>query len=394
MLDTHPYRFVAPVNDSAMWRVKTIFDSVGITMNGSNVGDITIYNPAVYRALLRKGTLGMGEAYMNGWWDVVGGPEKGIPAMVDKALRGDIRTKIHNFLILLTYLPQLLNLPRWRPFQIGEQHYDIGNELYGPMLGPTMAYTCGSWKPGVETLDAAQRAKFELTCEKLELEKGMRVLDVGGGWGSFAKYMAERYGVEVVVTTVSKAQFGYMNSRVRDALVTPRLQDWRDTPKEKFDRIVSLGSFEHFGRRNYKDFFRIMRQSLTSDGLFLLHTMGSPCTVRTGDPWIFKYVFPNSMLPSEEQIRNATGNLFFLKDWHQWPQDFYEKTFLAWYRNFSTAWESVEGGNYDERFRRMWEYYLLIMAGSFRAEHILLWQIILSPEDRTYNRRSDFGHRL
>jgi len=265
---------------------------------------------------------------------------------------------------------------RRRAFIVGEKHYDVGDDLFERMLDPRMIYSCGYW-PHAADLAAAQEHKLDLVCRKLGLERGMRVLDIGCGWGGAAQFAAERYGVEVTGITVSKHQAAAAAGRCKGLPVEIRLEDYRRL-QGRFDRIWSLGMFEHVGVRNYRTYLRTVRRLLAPDGLFLLHTIGSNVSVRTTDPWIEKYIFPNSMLPSIAQIARAAESLWVVEDWHGFGP-FYDRTLLAWYRNFEARWAEI-AATYGERFRRMWRFWLLSSAASFRARRNQLWQIVLSPE--------------
>jgi cyclopropane-fatty-acyl-phospholipid synthase len=262
-----------------------------------------------------------------------------------------------------------------KAFEIGERHYDLGNDLFEAMLDRRMVYTCGYWK-NAKNLDQAQEAKLDLVCRKISLRKGMKVLDIGGGWGGFAKYAAEKYGASVVNITVSKEQVAFGNKLCRGLSVENRLQDYRAI-NESFDRVVSLGMFEHVRHENYAKYMEVVKRSLKSDGLFLLHTIGGNITNSRGDIWTSKYIFPNSHLPSIKQIGDSTERKFVMEDWHNFGAD-YDKTLLVWNQNFEKAWPNLKK-KYSETFRRMWRLYLLSSAGSFRARNIQLWQIVLSP---------------
>ena len=256
-----------------------------------------------------------------------------------------------------------------------QHHYDIGNDLYEKMLGNRLIYSCGYWKDAT-TLDEAQEAKLDLCCRKLAIKPGMRVLDIGCGWGDTAKFIAERYKAEVIGITISKEQARFAEKRCEGLPVEIRLQDYRKL-QDKFDRILSIGMFEHVGYKNYTRFMRVVRDRLQPDGIFLLHTIGSNYSVNSIDPWINKYIFPNAMLPSKKQICNAIEGRFVLEDWHNFGAD-YDTTLMHWFRNFHSHWHTLKQ-NYDSRFYRMWKYYLLACAGSFRARRHQVWQLVLSP---------------
>jgi cyclopropane-fatty-acyl-phospholipid synthase len=265
---------------------------------------------------------------------------------------------------------------RSKAFEVAQKHYDIGNDLFQKMLDKRMVYTCGYWK-NAKNLDEAQEAKLDLICKKIGLQKGMRVLDIGGGWGSFAKFAAEKYGAEVVNITVSKEQVALANELCKGLPVENRLLDYRDLKDEQFDRIVSIGMFEHVNLPNYRTFMEIARNSLKDDGLFLLHSIGRTQGKGGGvDPWLTKYIFPNSMLPSVTEVADAFQDLFVLEDWHNFGPD-YDKTLMAWHANFEKAWPELKD-KYGESFYRMWRLYLLACAALFRARRIQLWQIVLS----------------
>jgi len=261
----------------------------------------------------------------------------------------------------------------------GFYHYDIGNDLYQRMLGESMAYTCGYWKDA-KNLEDAQYEKFDLVCKKIGLKSGQKILDIGSGWGSFLKFAAQRYGAKGVGITVSKEQKKLADERCHDLPIETRLMDYRDIAGEKFDRVVSLGMFEHVGYKNYRTFMQIARSVLNDDGLFLLHTIGGNRSVKTMDRWMEKYIFPNSMLPSARQITKATEGLFVLEDWHNFGP-YYDQTLMAWYENVERAWPELNT-RYGERFQRMWRYYLLACAGTFRSRTNQLWQIVLSKGGR------------
>jgi cyclopropane-fatty-acyl-phospholipid synthase len=273
---------------------------------------------------------------------------------------------------------------RSRAFKVGEHHYDIGNDVYRAMLDPTMSYSCGYWKDAKD-LASAQRAKLRLICEKLELEAGQRLLDIGCGWGGLASFAATHYGVDVVGITVSREQAKLARERCKGLPVVIELKDYRDITGQ-FDRVVSVGMFEHVGPRNYATYFGKVSDLMTGDGIFLLHTIGYHSTTATTDAWIEKYIFPNSKLPSPNQISQGFEPFFVLEDWHNFGRD-YDRTLMAWWENFKTAWAILKR-KYDQRFYRMWQYYLMSCAGLFRSRQGLLWQLVLTKLARNSDYRS------
>ena len=344
----------------------------GIKINGSDPWDIQVHNDKLYSRILAGGTMALGESYMDGWWDC---PH--LDQFFDRVLKAKLGVKAIGARRLIWHVAKAKVMNRQsklRAYIIGEHHYDIGNDLYSHMLDKRMNYSCGYWKDA-DNLDDAQEAKLELSCQKLGLKPGMRVLDIGCGWAGFAKYAAEKYGVEVVGITVSKEQKKLAEKSCHGLSVEIRLQDYRKL-NEKFDRIISIGMIEHVGRKNYRVYMKVANRCLKDGGLFLLHTIGSKLSRATGEPWIDKYIFPNGMLPSVKQLAKSVEKLFVIEDLHNFGA-YYDLTLMAWYDNFTTHWDEIKD-QYDDRFYRMWTYYLLCCAGSFRSRRNQLWQIILS----------------
>ena len=347
------------------------FVSCGVAINGPAPDDITVHNERFYNRVLTGGSLGLGEAYMDGWWDC-----PALDAFFTKILSREIYLKMSISLpmIMAVLTGSLTNLARSQAFRIGKAHYDIGNDFYRAMLGNNLVYSCGYWK-NADSLEEAQVAKLDLICRKLGLRPGQRVLDIGCGWGGFARYAATNYGVSVTGITVSREQERLAREFNRGLPVEIRYQDFREV-KEVFDHIVSIGMFEHVGYKNYREYMKVIRRSLSNDGLFLLHTIDSLSTSINQEPWIAKYIFPNSKLPSIKQIAHAIEGLFVLEDLENFGAD-YDRTLMAWHQNFELHWPEFRP-EYNERFYRMWRYYLLMCAGSFRARLCQLWQVVLS----------------
>lgn len=357
-------------------RIGRLLDKADVQIDGDRRWDIRIHNPDTLPRTLGDGTIGLGEAYMDGWWDC-----EALDEFFTRVLRADLAREVSTLRDKLFFLKaQLFNEQRGkRGLAVGKHHYDIGNDLYRRMLDERMIYSCGYWRYA-NCLDDAQEAKLDLICRKLGLEPGMRVLDIGCGWGGAARFAAERYGVEVVGITISHEQVDYANERNGALPVEIRFQDYRDLD-ERFDRIFSIGMFEHVGFKNYRQFFEVVNRCLEDDGLFVLHTIGFKRTNRRTDPWIEKYIFPNSMTPSIRLVGEATEDLLVMEDWQNFRND-YDKTLQAWYQNINARWHEIP--QYDERFRRMWNYYLMAAAGSFRAGNNQLWQIVFSKHGTPY----------
>ena len=274
---------------------------------------------------------------------------------------------------------------------VAERHYDLGNDLFQGFLDPYLQYSCAYFKdmhgcPDTQSddevghdLEQAQRAKMRLICQKLELKPGDRVLDIGCGWGGLARFMAEEYGCRVTGVNISKEQIAFGREFCAGLDVEIHEKDYR-LLVDHFDKIVSVGMFEHVGPKNYQGFMRAAARCLKPDGLFLLHTIGSNSTSLNIDPWISTYIFPNGNLPSVAQIASASEKWFVTEDLHNFGP-YYDRTLMSWLRNFRRAWPGLSN-KYDERFRRMWEYYLQSCAGAFRARDIQLWQFVFSPIGR------------
>jgi len=346
----------------------------GIHINGDHPWDIKVHNKEFYKRVITDGELGFGESYVDGWWEA----EK-IDELIERILNAHLEDKLKRKLSVLINLFALrfFNLQsKRRAFIVGEKHYDLGNDLFQNMLDQRMNYSCAYWKDAV-TLDQAQENKLELICRKLYLKPGMRVLDIGCGWGPFGKYAAEKYNVQVVGITVSKEQVELGRKLCKGLPVEFHLLDYRSM-NEKFDRIVSVGMIEHVGYKNYDAYFEAANRCLKDEGLFLLHTIGHMKSTKTPDPWINKYIFPNALIPSVVQLSEAFEQLFVMEDWHNFGTD-YDKTIMAWYNNFVNNWDKIKSHS-SERFFRMWKYYLLSCAGSFRSRQTMLWQIVLSKD--------------
>ncbi|GHC30164.1 cyclopropane fatty acyl phospholipid synthase [Aidingimonas halophila] len=352
--------------------VEQLLDGSGVELNGDRPWDIRVLHPDFFSRVLHQGTLGLGESYMDGWWEC-----DRIDEFAHRLLRHGLANRAHSTAKRLLYRLQsgFFNFQsKARAYMVGEAHYDLGNDLFERMLDPTMCYSCGYWHDA-DTLHDAQVAKLDLAARKLGLESGMRVLDIGCGWGSFAEHAARRYGVEVTGITISKEQAAFAEARCQGLPVDIRLMDYRDLDGQ-FDRIVSIGMFEHVGHRNYRTYFDTVERLLDPAGLFVLHTIGSNTSKISVDPWINKYIFPNGVLPSIEHIARTTENRLLMEDWQNFGPD-YDRTLMAWLENFDTHWPEI-AHNYNERTRRMFRYYLSVCAGGFRARHLQLWQVVFS----------------
>ena len=352
-------------------RIRELLSLANINLNGSNPYDIQVLDERFYSSIMANGSLGLGESYMNGWWDV-----ERLDQFFDKILHANLEGTIKPWRFALSYLQyNLVNYQsRTGSRKVAQQHYDLSTKLYESFLDPYNQYTCGYFKD-TDDLNEAQKKKLELICRKLQLSSQDRVLDIGCGWGGFAKYAAKHYECHVTGISISREQIQYAKKYTEGLPVDIIEMDYRDI-KGEYDKVLICGMIEHVGYKNYKAILEIVHGILSNNGLFLLHTIGGNESVTHTDPWIDKYIFPNSMLPSIKQLSNAFEGLFVMEDWQNLSAHYY-KTLMAWYQNFITNWDTIKT-DYDEKFFRMWKYYLLCCAGAFSARKNQLWQIVLS----------------
>jgi cyclopropane-fatty-acyl-phospholipid synthase len=352
--------------------VHELLESAGITVNGAKTWDIQIHDDRTYDRILRDASLGLGESYMDGWWDC-----QAIDAFIDRVLRANLKKKVEKNWRMAWHVlkAKLINQQSLaKAGEVAERHYDLGNDLYKAMLDKRLNYTCAYWKEA-DNLDDAQEAKLDLVCRKIGAHQGMKILELGCGWGSFAKFAAEKYGASVVGVNISKEQVVLGRELCKGLPVELRLQDYRDV-EGNYDAVISIGVMEHVGCKNYKTYMNVVDRCLKPNGVAFIHTIGRNKSITTGDPWTDKYIFPNGMLPSIAQIGKAMEEKFVMEDWHNFGPD-YDRTLLAWHKNFNDAWPKLKE-NYGERFKRMWDYYLLTSAGGFRSRSSQLWQIVMT----------------
>ncbi|MFP4674029.1 MAG: cyclopropane fatty acyl phospholipid synthase [Opitutales bacterium] len=354
--------------------IEALLDEAGIRIGGSKPWDVQVHDNRFYQRVLAEHSLGLGESYMDGWWDA-----EALDAFFYRVTRARLGGRSSKRLRFAGDWLQarFMNLQsRKRSRRVAERHYDLGNPFYERMLDPWMQYTCGYWKDAGD-LAAAQEAKLDLVCRKLKLQPGDTVLELGGGWGGFSRFAAERYGCQVTMYNISSEQVAYAREWCKDLPVEVRHADYREA-EGRYDKVVSIGMCEHVGSRNYRNLFHLKHRCLKEDGLMFLHTIGANRTKRTSDPWMTRYIFPGGQLPSIRQITETSESCFLLEDFHNIGAD-YDPTLMSWHRNFERHWPEFKDA-YGERFRRMWRYYLLSCAGAFRARNIQLWQFVFSPK--------------
>ncbi len=356
--------------------VRGLLDGAGVAVNGPEPWDIAVHDHRLWGRILAQKSLGLGEAYMDGWWDC-----RRIDQFIDRLIRSGAERRVRGGPRLwLAMVPALvLNMQTVRRSrQVAERHYDLGNDLFGAFLDPCRQYSCAFFQDG-DDLARAQERKMRLICDKLELTPGDRLLDIGCGWGGLARYACEHYGTSVVGVNISQRQIEYAREHCAGLDVDIRCQDYRELG-EPFDKVVSVGMYEHVGPKNYHDFMDAVARCLKPGGVFLLHTIGNNRTTLGSDPWVERYIFPNGKLPTIAQTARAAEGRFVMEDLHNLGPH-YDKTLMCWLRNFRAAWPRL-AERYGERFRRMWEYYLQCCAGAFRARDIQLWQMVFTPEGR------------
>jgi cyclopropane-fatty-acyl-phospholipid synthase len=357
---------------AARRRVESLLLHAGVRVNGDGAADVRVSDARFFDRVLSGGILGLGESYMDGWWHT--DDLQGLLRRLIEARLGErIRTLRDGWLWLLSRVRNRQD--GRRAFTVGEQHYDLGNDLFEAMLGPDMIYSCGYWRDALD-LAAAQDAKLDLIYRKVGLAPEMRVLDIGCGWGEAIRRASQKCGTIGVGVTISREQAEHARSRCSGLPIDIRLMDYR-AMDERFDRIFSIGMFEHVGVKNYRAFFEVARRCLDKDGLFVLHTVGGNISGNHTNAWIDRYIFPNSVIPSAAQISQAVEGLFIIEDWQNFGAD-YARTLKAWRSNFDEAWPRLSA-RYDERFRRMWHFYLDSTCANFAARGLHVWQLVLSP---------------
>lgn len=355
--------------------IETLFTGADIRIDGARPWDIRIHNNGLFSRVLKGGSLALGESYSDGWWDC-----EALDQFFQRVFNARLNEKVSPLHLLSFLASLLLNMQnRVRSRVVVRKHYDLDVRLYLSFLDPYNQYTCGYFKD-TDDLNRAQEQKLDLICRKLMISRGERVLDIGCGWGGFARFAAERYGCNVTGITISDEQLRYAGEFCKDLPVTVLKSDYRDI-RGTYDKVLCCGMIEHVGYKNHRKLMEVVFNSLKDGGLFLLQTIGSNVSSRMGDPWISKYIFPNGLIPSARQIVAAAEGLLTLEDWH-FMGEHYDRTLMAWYGNFIKNWERIKSA-FDERFYRIWKYYLLSCAASFRTRINDLWQIVFSKNDTT-----------
>lgn len=357
---------------NAQQLITDLLSQAGIQINGQNPWDIQVHDQRFYRRVLSEKELGLGESYMDGWWDC-----QALDEFISRVLAADLDKKVKdNWRTALFVLKsRIFNRQiKTRSKKVSEQHYDLGNDFYQAMLDSRLNYTCAYWKKAT-TLDEAQEAKLDLVCRKIGLKPEMKVLELGCGWGSFAKYAAEKYGAHVTGLNISTEQVKLARELTKGLPVDIQQKDYREATGS-YDAVISIGILEHVGYKNYRTYMEVVDRCLKPGGIGFIHTIGSNVSTTCANRWTDKYIFPNGMLPSVAQIAKAMEGLFLIEDLHNIGPD-YDRTLMAWNDNFEKAWPRFKE-RYGERFYRMWRFYLLSSAGGFRSRSQQLWQIVFT----------------
>jgi cyclopropane-fatty-acyl-phospholipid synthase len=354
--------------------ITELLQKADIHINGDRPWDIQVHDPRFFSRVLTSGTLGFGESYMDEWWDCDALDEmccQAIAAQLDQHFTFSLPNLWSWFSAFVVN-----QQTRRRARKVGREHYDLSNDFFEAMLDPNMQYSCALFADG-DDLAAAQRRKLDWICERLRLRPGLRLLDIGCGWGGLARYAAQNYGCKVVGVTISGEQFRYAQNWCRGLDVDIQLRDYRDVTG-RFDRIVSVGMVEHVGQKNYRTYMRTAARLLSDDGVFLCQGICANQSHFHADPWIKRYIFPNSILPSLARLVRGAEGVFLVDDIQNIGPN-YDPTLLAWEENVRRAWPHF-ADRYGERFRRMWRFYLLSCAGAFRARNLQVFSIRLLPE--------------
>ena len=343
----------------------------GVSIGGKESCDIQVADQRFYRVVLTQGSLGLGEAYLRGWWTCND---------LEELSYRLIQSGLYKASLLLP-LPLVADLvhatfnqqSKEKSLRVAVQHYSLGNDIFLSFLGSYHNYSCGYYLE-TDDLDEAQRLKLEKGCRLLDLRPGDRVLDVGGGWGEFARYAATHHGCQVTSINIADEQIKFAKEYCKDASVEVRRCDYRDITG-RFDKIMVMAMLTHVGYKNYRQFMEIMARCLEPGGMMLIESVGGHKSMKNCEPWINRYIFPGGVLPSLRQIDAAIAGLFSRKVLDEFGSS-YVHTLRAWNRNFLQAWPAHQC-RYDERVRLMFEYFFQTVAGAFRAGYLLHWHILL-----------------
>lgn len=365
-------------------RVTQVFNNAGILLDDDDSPyNIQLVKPdKFFRAVALRGHDGFADAYMKGYWECTA-LDQCVFKLLSSGAIDSLRFHPSNLRLCVSDLFRNKQKPG-RAQRNVSHHYNRG-AVFEVMLDRTRSYSCGHWALA-RNLEDAQIAKLDLVCLKLGLKPGMSFCDIGCGWGALLRHAAKKYGCASAGITLSTDQRDYIGSpdfdSPEDVPLTARLDDYRNLHGQ-YDRIASVGMFEHVGRKNARNFMRCVDRYLKPGGLFLLHTIASrhssPSLNHPELPWIEKNIFPGGSLLSMGQITTAAQGIFKVLDQENFGP-YYDLTLMEWAKNFKEGWESIKS-LYSEEFYRMWLYYLYSCAAGFRSGRLELFQIVLAKPD-------------
>jgi cyclopropane-fatty-acyl-phospholipid synthase len=357
----------------SLWQssLEKIFAVAGVSLNGRSPWDVQVLDDRFAKNVLLRGSLGLGESYMRGWWKCDDLEELSFRLISSGIFRV---ARLLPTQVAANLLDRFVNQQsRTKSLRVVERHYDIGNDLFLAFLGQYKNYSGADFE-GVESLDQAQINKMEKICRRLELKPGDRLLDVGGGWGEFARYAATKYGCLVTSINISDEQIKYATEHCKNTTVVVRKCDYRDITGS-YDKIAVIAMLTHVGYKNYRAFMEKIDSCLAPDGTILIETIGGHISHKNCEAWTDKYIFPGGVIPSPEQLDRATDGIFSTIESFEFGAS-YVYTLRSWHRNFNEAWPRLRP-NYSERTRLMFDYFFLIAAGAFRARYIVYWHLML-----------------
>lgn len=321
----------------------------------------------------------LGETYISGGWDVGKGELRELLGILRYNFQEIIPTGINKAIMLLQRLPQQWNRISKSRRHI-KHHYDMDTELFRSFLDKDMHYSCAYFTNVSHSLEQAQQDKCRMIAQKLLLKPGHTVLDIGCGWGSLAMYLAENHGVKVTGITLSKEQLKIAIMRAEERglnhLVNFQLIDYRKLDGN-FDRIVSVGMFEHVGKPYFKTYFRNIKKLLKSNGVALIHTIGRSGPPGVTNPWIRQHIFPGGYIPALSEVTSSVEDSLLVITDVEILRHHYAQTLAAWYNRFRNRQEEIKT-RYGEYFYRLWEFYLNICEISFKHSDLVVFQIQLS----------------
>ena len=341
--------------------------------------------------ILRNPHLHLGECYMNGELDIEDGTLTDFLRLLRINMSDFATVKGSSFAPTLASVMQSWNTVKASLRNVSF-HYNLDDDLYRGFLDEDMHYSCAYFENLDDTLEAAQQAKCRHLMNKLCLQPGQRVLDIGSGWGSLAMYLAEHADVHVTGITLSTSQLRVANERVKNRNLGNQvrflLEDYRDHDS-KYDAIVSVGMFEHVGKHNFATYFGRVKELLNPDGIATIHTIGSASEPTPTNPWIKRYIFPGGYIPSLSEVtKHIESNRLFISDIEVWRRH-YALTLAAWNERFQSIRDEIKQRQ-GERFCRLWEFYLCACQTAFEHDSLVVFQIQLAHQNNTVPLTRDY----